>query len=211
MTHPHLTDWVPIRSLSSADRPALASHLLALDEHDRYLRFGHAVGDEQVLHYVEHIDFDAGEVLGIFNRKLELLAMAHLASMGPTEAEFGVSVLPQARGRGYGQRLFNHASWHARSRGVRTLVIHTLMENQAMLRIAHHAGAQIVGDSGEATARLALPAYDWSVHAAQWLDDQVAEVDYRLKAGQHRLHEWAEVVGDIRAQVIDRAGLSGTE
>ena len=57
-----------------------------------------------------------------------LIALAHLAyprphqAAGPKAAEFGGSVLPQVRGRGYGARLFEHAMLHARNRGVDTML-----------------------------------------------------------------------------------------
>src|SRR5688572_2200958 len=72
--------WVPIRSLAARHRPRIAAHLMALDPHDRYLRFGHPATDEQIAKYVDTIDFERDEVFGIFNRRLELIAMAHLAN-----------------------------------------------------------------------------------------------------------------------------------
>ena len=73
---------------------------------DRYLRFGHPAVDAQIGRYVDLIDFDRDEVFGVFNRRLQLIAMAHLAYLGdsqrPHAAEFGVSVLPRYRGRGFG-------------------------------------------------------------------------------------------------------------
>src|SRR5512143_293445 len=105
--------WVPIRSLAPRHRDRVADHLLALPEHDRYLRFGHAASDEQIRRYVETLNFERDELLGIFNRRLRLLAMAHLAYPPEDElaagasAEFGVSVAANARGRGYGKRLFD--------------------------------------------------------------------------------------------------------
>ena len=100
---------VPIRSLGPGHRERIADHLLALDEHDRYLRFGYAASDEQVRRYADSLDFDRDDIFGIYNRRLELIAMAHLAFVqaegDPTPgAEFGVSVLKKARGRGYGAR-----------------------------------------------------------------------------------------------------------
>ena len=179
-----LLDWIPVRSLTESDRPAMEQHLLALSEQDRYLRFGQAAGDEQIRHYMAGISLREGEVLGIFNRKLELLGMSHLADLAPGQAEFGVSVLPKARGRGFGQLLFDHACLHARARGVGELVIHTLTENAAMMAIAHRAGATIVRDSGEATARLALAPLDVADRWLAMLDDGVAEIDFRWKAGR---------------------------
>jgi GNAT superfamily N-acetyltransferase len=158
------------------------AHLLALPEADRYLRFGFAASDVQLERYVETIDFDRDEVFGIFNHRLELVAVAHLASLpGQEEAEFGVSVQSQARGRGYGKRLFDHAVLHARNRGVRTLVIHALSENAAMLHIARQAGASIDSEGGESHALLRLPPDDVLSHLGQIVEDHVAEIDYHLK------------------------------
>jgi hypothetical protein len=75
--------WVPIRSLAARHRPRILSHILALSEIDRYLRFGYAASDVQIARYVEQLDFERDEVFGIFNRRLELLAMAHLAYLDP--------------------------------------------------------------------------------------------------------------------------------
>jgi GNAT superfamily N-acetyltransferase len=142
--------WVPIRSLAARHRPRIEAHLKSLGTHDRYLRFGYPASDAQITNYVAGLDFDRDEVFGIFNRRLELIAMAHLAnalpapSGVPAMAEFGVSVLSKARGRGFGARLFEHAMVHARNRGVDTLMIHALNENTAMLKIARNAGAVVM-------------------------------------------------------------------
>lgn len=185
MGPPHKRHWVPIRSLTLHQRPRILSHLLALPEADRYLRFGYAVSDAQLARYVEQIDFEHDEVFGVFNRRLELIAQAHLASLPNTrEAEFGVSVLPKARGRGYGARLFDHAVLHARNRGVDTLLVHVLTDNTAMLRIARSAGASVERDGGESLARLRLPPDDLRSHFDAFIESSAAEVDYRLKAQQ---------------------------
>src|SRR5690606_10673194 len=104
------------------------------DERDRYLRFGARVSQDQLAKYVASIDFKRDEVFGIFNRKLSLVAVAHLAAMpgkGPQgdgssrgrAMEFGVSVLPSTRGRGLGMRLFMHAIMHARNQQASHLMI----------------------------------------------------------------------------------------
>jgi len=184
--------WVPIRSLSERHRPRILAHLMALPLDDRYFRFGYAASDAQLSHYADLIDFPRDEVFGIFNRRLELLAMAHLAVLpsntkgAASEAEFGVSVLPQARGRGYGSRLFDHAVLHARNRRVDTLVIHALSENIAMLRIARQAGATVERDGGESEARLRLPRDNLLSHVDELVEAQAAEVDYRLKEVRNR-------------------------
>ena len=184
--------WVPIRSLAPRHRPRIVAHLLALAERDRYLRFGYAASDAQITRYVEQIDFDRDEVLGIFNRRLRLLAMTHLAFLDDrdgraTRAEFGVSVASNARGRGYGKRLFDLAALHARNRGVQTLIVHALSENTAMLRIARRAGAAVVRDGSESQAVLQLAPESVASHVEEMVESSAAEWDYRLKQQAQRI------------------------
>ncbi len=186
--------WVPVRSLGPRHRPRIAAHLLALDERSRYLRFGYAASDAQIARYVDNIDFEHDEVFGIFNRRLELIAMAHLAHRGPEVArgrtamsEFGVSVLAKARRRGFGGRLFEHAMLHVRNRGVGAIFIHALSENTAMLKIARRAGATVERDGSETEAWLQLPPDTIASHLDQLFDDRAAEIDYRMKLHARRV------------------------
>jgi RimJ/RimL family protein N-acetyltransferase len=194
--------WVPIRSLAERHRSRIEAHLLALGERDRYLRFGYAAGDEQIRRYVERIDFARDELFGIFNRRLVLIAMSHLAFSedGPDRhsAEFGVSVLPSARGRGYGARLFDHAVLHARNRGVDTLVIHALSENTAMLRIARNAGAQIEREGPESEAKLRLPPEDFASRVGALVEERAAELDYQLKVQARRMDELLDTISEVK-------------
>jgi GNAT superfamily N-acetyltransferase len=193
--------WVPVRSLAERHRPRILAHLLALPPHDRYLRFGYAASDAQVARYTDLIDFAHDEVFGIFNRRLELIAQAHLASLPDArQAEFGVSVLPQARGRGYGGRLFDHAVLHARNRGVDTLLVHALSENTPMLRIARSAGATIERDGGEALARLRLPPEDLRSRLDEWVEDGAAEIDYRIKVQAQRVSGVINAIDEWKQQ-----------
>jgi RimJ/RimL family protein N-acetyltransferase len=195
--------WVPIRPLAPRHRDRILAHLLALPAHDRYLRFGYAASDAQVARYVETLNFERDEVLGIFNRRLRLLAMAHLAYLAPepgqtdARAEFGVSVAANARGRGYGSRLFDLAVLHARNRGVRTLVIHALSENAPMLKIARNAGAQVVREGAEAQAVLKLPADSVASHVEQMMETSAAEWDYRFKLQAARIEQLRRALAQL--------------
>ena len=203
--------WVPIRSLAARHKPRIAAQLAELNEHDRYLRFGYPATDEQIAKYVDTIDFDRDEVFGIFNRRLELIAMAHLAnapapqSSPATTAEFGVSVSLKVRGRGYGGRLFEHAMLHARNRGVDTLMIHALSENTAMLKIARKAGAVVERDGSEAEARLKLPPETIATRFGELMGQQAAEIDYRLKVQAHRVNEILEAISEVKTHINSKA------
>jgi len=218
---PHPLGWVPIRALAARHRPRILQHLLSLESTDRYLRFGHHASDTQIARYVDNIDFDTDEVFGIFNRRLEVVALAHLAYLGgaaPTlEAEFGVSVAASARGRGWGRRLFEQAALHARNRGVDTLLVQALTENAVMLHIARAAGAQVQADGPDALARLTLAPEDVASHVEELIERQAAEWDYGVKVHSRRLDAWLRLlgapgpgsgvdVGPRHAQTQDHAG-----
>ena len=196
---------VPIRSIGPGQIDRIEAHLLELDSHDRYLRFGYAANDEQIRRYVAQLNFDRDELFGIFNRRLELIAMAHLAfSLDPKYtscAEFGVSVLKAARGRGYGGRLFERAVMHARNEGVQMLFIHALSENTAMLKIARRAGAVIERDGSESEAHLRLPPADFDSRVTEMVNEQVAITDYHLKAQAKQFWGFLSVLQDIRQGV----------
>jgi GNAT superfamily N-acetyltransferase len=205
VAEPQAFRWVPIRALADTHRPRLLAHLLALDEHDRYLRFGFAASDDQIAHYVEGLDFARDEVFGIFNRKLVLLAIAHVAFLPAGDGaaavpavEFGVSVLPHARGRGYGQRLFDRAVLHARNRGAGEMIIHALSENTAMLRIARNAGAQIEREGPESEAKLRLPPEDFVSRVGALVEERAAELDYQLKVQARRMDELLDTISEVK-------------
>lgn len=198
---------VPIRSLGPRHRARIAAHLLALDEHDRYLRFGYTATDEQIQRYVDGLNFERDEIFGIYNRKLELIAMAHLAfSHDPSLrscAEFGVSVLKKARGRGYGSRLFERAVMHARNEGVELMFIHALSENTAMIKIARNAGATLERAGGETEAHLRLPPATLDSRMSEIVEEQLAQTDYRLKAQAKRFWDFLAGVQEVRQGVRD--------
>ncbi len=203
---------VPIRSLGPGHRGKIAAHLLALEPHDRYLRFGYMASDAQVLQYVEKLNFERDEVFGIFNRWLELIAMAHLAfsdQPGSTAcAEFGVSVAKRARGRGYGARLFDRAVMHARTEGVELLFVHALSENQAMLKIARNAGATLERDGTETEAHLRLPPATLESRVTELVEERMAETDYQLKVQARNFWEFIRGLQEVRQGVRDSRGQS---
>jgi GNAT superfamily N-acetyltransferase len=176
---------VPIRSLGQNHRARIALHLKALDAHDRHFRFGFNANDEQIDHYVEGIDFERDEVFGIYNRRLQLIAVAHLAFSSDERlnacAEFGVSVLAQARGRGFGKRLFERALIHARNEGVQMMFLHVLSENAVMLSIARHAGAKVVRDGAESEAHLRLQPATLNTQVQELVEEHLAQANYQIK------------------------------
>jgi len=185
---------IPIWEIKPTHVGKILKHLKALGAEDRYLRFGYAATDEQIGEYIQSLDFERDSLFGIYNRRLDLIAMAHLSySIDPdcaSCAEFGVSVNQASRGRGYGTRLFDRAITHARNEGVMLLFVHALSENMAMINIAKRAGARIERDGSDSQAHLRLPPADFDSRMEEILDQQVAWTDYQLKTQAKQFSTW---------------------
>ena len=185
---------VPIRSLGINHRDRIARHLMAFESSDRYLRFGFNASDSQIQHYADGLNFERDEIFGIYNRRIELLAMAHLAFYTDADlntcAEFGVSVLSSARGRGYGARLFDRAAMHARNEGVSRMYIHALSENTTMIKIARNAGASVTREGSESEAHLILPPATLNSQLTELFHENLALTDYRIKVQVKQIRDF---------------------
>ncbi|BAN24368.1 GCN5-related N-acetyltransferase [Caballeronia insecticola] len=180
---------VLVRELSSADRERLLTHFLTLDEDDRLLRFGQVVPDHVIENYVRNINFSNDKVFGVFGHALELIGVGHLAYL-PAEgdkrtAEFGVSVLESARGRGVGTRLFERAAMRSRNTQVSVLYMHCLSRNSTMMHIARKSGMKIEYAYGEADAYLSLEPADQSSIMSELFQEQAAVFDYAIRRQAH--------------------------
>src|SRR5450830_1092831 len=198
-----------VKELSPRARRHLLRHFLALEEKDRLLRFGTKLSDELVTRYVERIDFTRDTIFGVYDRKLRLLGVGHLA-FAPREesrvsgatvkarvAEFGVSVATAARGMGVGTKLFERGAMRCRNVDVDTLYMHCLSSNKVMMHIAKKAGMEIHRDYGEADAYLKLQPANSVTVFQEAMEEQVAMIDYIVKANLRALFKWVGKVTGI--------------
>jgi GNAT superfamily N-acetyltransferase len=200
-----------VKELTPRMRRRLLKHFIALSAADRLLRFGSIVSDDVITRYVDNIDFSRDTVFGVYDRRLRLLGVGHLAfalrgpavGSGVTEkalvAEFGVSVAAAARGKGVGSALFERAAIRCRNADVDTLTMQCLSSNKVMMHIAKKAGMEIHRDYGEADAYLKiLPADPGSVMHEAW-QEQAATLDYTVKANVRAVLIWLDnIVARLR-------------
>ena len=191
------------KALRERDRRRVLRHFMALDRDDRLLRFGSVLPDEQVEAYVAKLDFSNDILFGVYNRVFQLVGVGHLGftskeahpdSIHYTDkekvAEFGVSVSRSARGQGIGTRLFERAAIHCRNSDVDTLYMQCLSSNRTMMHIARKAGMEIRRDYGEADAHLHLPPPSPGSVLAEALEEQIAKIDYTVKANARAAVKW---------------------
>lgn len=192
---------VPVRELHAGHRAEILRHLLLLNEEDRRLRFGTQTPDEVIHHYVEGLDFKRDTLFGSFDAQLNLIGMAHLAYLPkakgqPLAAEFGVSVLPDGRGKGIGTALLARASVHSRNTRIETLFVHCLANNRAMMHLAQKAGMRVEYAYGDADAYLKLPPANPGTIVEEAANEQWADFDYALKENLKRSNDaWSWFLG----------------
>lgn len=182
-----------VHLLSERHRPDLLAHFLQLEPEDRRLRFGTVIADAGIQSYVDSIDFTHSDVFAVFDDTVQIGGAVHLA-YSDDEAELGLSVLKDARGRGIGNSLFERATVHLSNRFVRSVFMHCLRENQVILHLARKNGMRIVLDGSEADAWLALPNASPGTVTAEWLATRLALLDYRQKVGAHAVRQMLEAL-----------------
>ncbi len=184
-----------VAQLGPHHRARVLQHLRTLSAHDLWLRFGYTVTDDALGLYVRRLHFSRDALFGIFDEAAELLALGHLGfdkNAQSRTAEFGVSVLPDARRQGLGLRLLQRATMHARNRGATQLMMTYLPENDALKQLAQRAGMQLVPDSYEPRAYLSLEAPTAASLMDETFSEMLAAIDLGFRvanaeAAQQRL------------------------
>lgn len=190
-----------VRELHEGHLEAVLRHLVALGPEDRHLRFGSPASDAVIERYVVNMDFSRDAVFGVFNGALDLVGIAHLAYLPVAKgalriAEFGVSVLPAERHRGLGAALLKRAAIHARNTQITTLFVHCLAINKAMMYLAQKLGMRVEFAYGDADAYLVLPPANVQSILKEATQEQIADLDYALKANLKQLNKiWRWLCG----------------
>lgn len=142
-----------VRKLLPLDKTKLKMHLHRLQGEDRRLRFGAVVTDSIIDSYVDSSMNDAW--FGVYHIDGRIVAACHVA-IANEEAELGCSVDSDFRGNGIAQLMFDRAVTYLRTRGIETVYMHCLTENEAMRHIARKNEMSIVSSYGESDATVSL-------------------------------------------------------
>jgi GNAT superfamily N-acetyltransferase len=157
--------------LGPADRGTLLDHFTALGSADRRLRFGAYVSNTVLEEYVERLDFAHDGLFAVQDDHLSLIAVVHIACAAEP-CELGLSVSDGHRGQGYGSLLMNRALVFLRNRGTRTVFVHCLAENAAMMHLARKNRMRLTHAGSESDGHLELQPATAESYISEWLQDQ---------------------------------------
>lgn len=154
----HCEDLDPIiRRLWGPDLEAIQAHFLRLDPDTRQARFAGHLNDAAVARYAQNILRLDSLVYGAFvdGRLRAVAELRGLFNGWPATAEAAFSVESNWQNRGIGEALFDHILAVAQNRGVRTLYMICLRENERMTHLARKHDARLHHEPGAIEATLA--------------------------------------------------------
>jgi ribosomal protein S18 acetylase RimI-like enzyme len=154
-----LPSELQIHCLGHDDLPRVEQHLLALGEMDRRARFGTAIRDLGISAYVRRVDPSRAIMIGaVDGRSGHIVGLAEAQpSMTPQRVEMAVSVLPDFRRHGIGQRLLRQAVAGAFETGIEVAEFFFSPDNRPVIGLVRKLGARIAATFDRAEILYASP------------------------------------------------------
>jgi GNAT superfamily N-acetyltransferase len=156
--HEPLPEGGVIRKLWINETDAYRDHLLRLDRDSRYRRFSGTVSDDFVARHAATAN-EAGVVVYGFFHDGVLRGAAELRPLGTftSEAEAAFSVEQPWQSHGVGTVMLERTLLSARNRGIKSLHMHCLAENQRMQQLARKFEAEFSFDFGSVVGEVDPP------------------------------------------------------
>ena len=155
----HLPDDGMIRKLWLSETDAYRDHLLRLDHESRARRFSGAVSDEFIAQHAGSANGLRVVVHGFFVDGV-LRGAAELRTLGSVfarDGEVAFSIEQPWQSHGVGTELLERTLLSARNRGIKSLQMHCLAENQRMQQLARKFEADLKFDFGSVVGEVDQP------------------------------------------------------
>ena len=153
-----LPDGGMIRKLWIGETDAYRDHLLRLDRESRSRRFSGAVSDDFIARHAASAK-GLGVVVHGFFVDGALRGAAELGSMFARDGEAAFSIEQPWQSHGVGTVLLERTLLSARNRGIKSLQMHCLAENQRMQQLARKFEADLKFDFGSVIGEVDPPRY----------------------------------------------------
>ncbi len=159
--HEPLPDGGAIRKLWTGESDAYRDHLLRLDRDSRYRRFSGTVPDEFIARHAATAN-EIGVVVHGFFVDGVLRGAAELRRNGSVfthKAEAAISIEQPWQSHGVGTELLERTLLSARNRGIKSLHMLCLTDNQRMQQLARKFEADLTFDFGSVVGEVDPPRY----------------------------------------------------
>lgn len=142
--------------LTHAEYDRYRSHLLSLDEHSRYLRFGYSISDDMIDIICDKFEHDKNKhkIFVIEDNDLNIIGAGHIAL--DQEIELAFSVLKEHQGQGIGSALMRRCIEWCQNRNIKHGCMVCLSSNAAVKKMAKRHGV-LIEQEGEALANIQIP------------------------------------------------------
>jgi len=156
--HEPLPEGGLVRKLWINETDAYRDHLLRLDKDSRYRRFSGTVSDDIIARHAATANEAGVVVYGFFHDGVLRGAaeLRRLTAFG-REAEAAFSVEQPWQSHGVGTVLLERTLLSARNRGIKSLHMHCLAENQRMQQLARKFDAEFSFDFGSVVGEVDPP------------------------------------------------------
>jgi len=152
-----------------------------LDAESKTLRFGHPVTDYVIDNLCDKFETDISNhvLFAIENRKLEFIAVGHIALDGGMELAF--SVLKKHQGRGFGNLLMKRCIQYCRTHDILNGNMICLSSNSVIRHLCKKYDISIENDHGESLANIQLPPAGIDTYISETIDNNMSALDYITK------------------------------
>jgi RimJ/RimL family protein N-acetyltransferase len=152
-------------------------HLLLLDQHSRYKRFGFHISDEVINKLCNGFETNTQQhkIFVIEDEDLNVVAAGHISLGEDTELAF--SVLPEHQGQGMGSSLMKRCIEWCQNRDIKGGCMVCLSSNEAIKKLAKKHGI-LINQGGDTLADISIPESNpYSIYH-EIVDSNLAKLDH---------------------------------
>jgi GNAT superfamily N-acetyltransferase len=167
-----------VRRVLPHEYPKYRTHLKALDEASKYLRFGYHVHDEMIDQLCNRFEAEPEKniLFAIENDNLDFVAVGHIALQ--EEMELAFSVLKEYQGQGMGNYLFKRVIRWCRIHGKLKGCMVCLSTNSVIKHLCTKYGIHMQNEYGETMADIELDSPSITTYITEATDSNLAVMDY---------------------------------
>lgn len=180
---PHAT----VRQVLPHEYSKYRSHLKSLDAESKTLRFGYPITDYVIDQLCDKFEADHNKhvLFAIENRKLEFIAVGHIALDSGMELAF--SVLKKHQGRGFGNLLMKRCIQYCRTHDILKGCMVCLSTNAAIRHLCRKYEITVENDHGESLADIHLAPAGIDTYISETIDNNMSALDYITKRANNNL------------------------